>query len=190
MKKLVTLIALLSSLNAFAEFSIKGFAEPYMEKSLSSKAQKTGNIASELGSASTFSLGSRVGIESYNVIGGLGFDYTSSTVANDITTRLGYELSYQSLDLFVGYKFLDIFKVTYSRALSGRGSANDGTNREVKFSSNRIAFGVLLNKKAYVELSRSERDAEQVNNALTGYHNRAEVYDTYSLGLSFPIELY
>lgn len=178
------------SVNAFAELPFKVFAEPYLEKSVSSKSQKIGNIESQYGDSSTFSLGSRLGIESMlGIIGGVGFDYTSAIVSNSNRSNSSYDLSFQSVDAFLGIKFLDIFKVTYARSISGKESAADGANRDVRFSSNKISLGVLLNKKAYLEISRSEKYSElATSNASVA--NRADLYDTYSIGLSYPIELF
>lgn len=175
---------------SYAELPFKAFAEPYIEKSVTSSSQKIGNINSQTGDASAFSIGSRLGLESLiGLIGGIGFDYTSAIVTNSIPSNSSYDLSFQSIDAFVGLKFLDVYRLSYSRSISGKSSANDGANRDVKFSSNKISLGILLNQKAYLEISRAEKYSE-LGSTNSSVASRADLYDTYSIGLTYPIELF
>lgn len=174
----------------YAKLPFKAFAEPYIEKSVTSSSQKIGNISSQTGDASAFSIGSRLGLESLiGLIGGIGFDYTSAIVTNAISSNSSYDLSFQSIDAFIGFKFLDVYRLSYSRSISGKSTANDGANRDVNFSSNKISFGVLLNQKAYLEISRAEKYSELASTNVS-VASRADLYDTYSIGVTYPIELY
>lgn len=49
-------------------------------------------------------------------------------------------------------------------------------------------LGILLNKKCYLEISRMEKSSElrSINSSVA---QRADLFDTYSIGLAFPVEL-
>ena len=122
------------------------------------------------------------------VIVGVGFDYTSAITSGQSTAMSNYDLSFQTIDAFIGFKFLDIFRISYAHSLSGKVSASDGVNRDVVHSF-KLSLGILLNQKAYLEVSRVEKNSELVNNNPSDFQN-VSLYNTYSITLAYPIELF
>lgn len=188
------LVFVLSSY-ALASDNLNLVLEPYLDKTVRAEVQRIGGTAeSKFGSVQGHAYGARLGGAWYGV--GLGLDVNRTSVVGKIDQDPYTSLAtdFDNLNAYLSYTYSDLVRVMYWTSLQGKSSSSDDVVRKTTTGlsdSYGISVGVLLNKKVFLNVSYINIDtAIEESKANDTRAHSVDLYDTYMVGVSFPISVF
>lgn len=194
MKFIIFTLVLIIGSYSFAAESLNLVFEPYLDKTVKAEVQRIGGTESKYGDVQGHAYGARLGGAWYGV--GLGLDVNRTSVVGKIDQDPYTSLTtdFDNLNAYLSYTYNDLVRLMYWTSLQGKSSSSDNVVRKTTTGltdSYGISAGFFLNKKVFINVSYIEITTEIENNMINDTRaHRADLYDTYMIGVSFPISVF